>query len=99
MLVVRVESDPCPEWAEMPTELPSCWLGEGGQSCRTEAQRLRFEVIESMLGTVRVLGFVEIVLAVVSVTEQAKFSVDNQVKPLFGSDCPFFSVFPHLVIV
>lgn len=43
-----------------------------------------------MLGTVRVLGFVEIVLAVVSVTEQAKFSVDNQVKPLFGSDCPFF---------
>lgn len=74
MLVVKAESDPCPEWAEMPIELPSCWLGEDGQSCRTEAQRLRFEALQSMLGTVRVLGFVEIVLTVVSVTEQDKFS-------------------------
>lgn len=42
-----------------------------------------------VLGTVRVLGFAgDCSCRVILVTEQDKFSVDNQVKLLFGSVCP-----------
>lgn len=78
----------------MPVELPSCWLGEGWTVQWDRATVTAVWSPWEYAGNHRVLGFVEIVLAVVLVTEQDKFSVDNQVKLLFGSVCPPFFCIP-----